>query len=330
MTKDPMNRATYIKIRNSLDLEQKPSALPTYLLQNAALVAGIAYLWIQFEGSWLRYLGSLLMFVLMFRCFGVMHEAVHGAVSKNKFINQLMGILCGAVGLFPYETWRKSHLSHHQWSGNVEKDSVMALVVAVPKMSPQIQRALSVIWRTWFPILAILQHVVFWKISLNIYRQNLGSTKILVSLVAPALAWGALIVLTPLSFSFGVLLPSLFLFFVAIEVVNLPHHLQLPQFRGEEKFPAWQQYLTVRSCVYPRWFARLVVLNFNYHTEHHMFPDVPWYHLEKLQGPLREALGEAYNTDPYFGWIIENKPKDIVAVLAPVDKKSPTPLSSAS
>ncbi|MBK9324424.1 MAG: fatty acid desaturase [Bdellovibrionaceae bacterium] len=314
-----MDRATYIKIRHSLNLEQEVSALPIYLLQNAALILGIIFLWRQFEGSWIRYLGGPFVSVFMFRSFGVMHEAVHNAVSKNKFINDAVGIVSGAAGLFPYETWRKSHLSHHHWSGNVEKDSVMGLVLAVPKMSLQSQRFLSRIWKTWFPILAILQHVVFWQISLKIYRQNVGSIKVLMSLVAPILFWGTLLLMAPLEFSLGVLGPALFLFFVAIEVVNLPHHLQLPQFRGEEKFPAWQQYLTVRSCAYPKWIARFVVLNFNYHIEHHMFPDVPWYHLDKLHGPVRQALGDSYNTDPYFRWILENKPKDIVAVLAPAE-----------
>ena len=137
------------------------------------------------------------------------------------------------------------------------------------------------------------------------------------SLFLPLASWAAVVVLAPVQFTLLALLPSVMLYLVAVEIVNLPHHLQLPQFTGDQQFPAWQQYRTARSCIYPRWFARFFALNFNYHTEHHMFPDAPWYDLERVQALVRVELGAEYNSDPYLQWILENKKRTVGEVLSP-------------
>ena len=41
-----------------------------------------------------------------------------------------------------------------------------------------------------------------------------------------------------------------------------------------------------RSCAYPKLISRNLLLNFNYHSEHHLFPDLPWYYLEEAHQML--------------------------------------------
>lgn len=326
-----MDRAKYIEIRNSLNLEKTPFALTLHLFQSALMLAGAVLLWRYFSASWLRFTAIPCVFSGIFRGFGIMHDAVHGAVSKNRWVNSFAGIFGGSLCLLPYEPWKKSHLHHHHWSGNVEKDPVMALIIVYPKMPKAMKVAISALWMAWFPILGFLQHVVFWKLSVSHYVKEPKNFKTLVSLAAPVMMWGALFAFIPGVFLLEVLLPSLFLYFVGIEVVNLPHHLQLPQYRGDTKFTAWEQYKTARSCIYPKWFARFVVLNFNYHVEHHMFPDVPWYHLDKLHLPVKAALQGQLNTDSYFSWILENKTKAVGQVLSPEnDDKVQPPVSNTN
>jgi len=319
-----MDRATYVKIRSSLNLEKKSSALFFHIMQNVVLAAMIEGLWVSFRDSGLKYLAVPLVFTLIFRNFAIMHDAVHGAAAKNRILNDAVGIIGGGFCLLPFETWKQSHLNHHQWSGNVEKDPVMALIIFFPKMPKSLQNFISISWQCWLPVLGFLQHVVFWNLSLKIYFKQKNSFKVLLSLVFPVVLWGMLFCFLPSAFAVHILLPALFMYFIGIEVVNLPHHLQLPQFRGEEKFLAWQQYQTARSCSYPKWFAKFIVLNFNLHIEHHMFPDVPWYHLDKLNEPVKDALKDLYNTDQNFAWILENKPKAMAKVLSPAEKNKKT------
>lgn len=317
-----MNRSQYFEIRKKLDLAHDNWALPIHVLQNILIVAMISYGWIQLNSP----LGKLILIpltsILIFRNFSMMHESVHRAATRNFQINEYIGIFSGAVCLLPYEPWKKSHLEHHTWSGNIEKDPVTKIVSAFPQMSARAQKTYSALWMVWFPVLACMQYVVFWWLASKTYSKNPKSKKILVSLAAPPALWTIAFVACPLAFSLQVLLPAVFLYLIAVEVVNFPHHLQLPQYRGDTKLPIWEQYKIARTCLYPRWFARLVALNFNFHTEHHMFPEVPWYHLEKLHTEVSQALGSNYNSDPYFQWILENKVLPIHEVLKARDDEA--------
>jgi fatty acid desaturase len=300
-----------------------------HILQDAALIGAIIFLWSTFENSLLRFTVVPLVTAVIFRGFAIMHEAVHGVVSKNRFINDLVGLIGGGFSMLPYESWKASHLQHHQWSGNIEKDPVMGLIIFYRGLSSPWQKVISAIWKCWIPIIGFLQHVVFWQLSAKIYLKQPRSLKVITSLLFPNLFWAALFYMVPLTFSLQVLVPSLFLYFVAVEVVNLPHHLELPQHHGDTKFLAWQQYQTARTCIYPKWFAQFFALNFNYHIEHHMFPDVPWYGLPALHQQVKQALGEAYNTDPHFSWILSNKPKSVNEVIEPAEVQQPIRTSAA-
>lgn len=310
-----MDRTVYLEIRKQLDLDHKQWALTQHIFQNVLLVAVALSAWFLLPPPLAHVIAIPTIAIIIFRHFSMMHEAVHRVASSNQKINQLVGVFAGAVCLLPFEPWKRSHIEHHAWSGNIEKDPVMAIITAFPKMKPRLQQTLSRFWMLWFPMLACLQYIVFWWLASKIFLKKPKSTEVLLSLMAPLFLWATLFTFAGTPFGFGVLLPALFLYFVAVEVVNFPHHLQLPQHGGETKFRIWDQHQTARSCVYPRWLAQFVVLNFNYHIEHHMYPDVPWYHLEKLHIKVKSALGNSYNTDTQFAWILANKPKPLAQVL---------------
>lgn len=310
-----MDRAQYIQIRKSQDLTISRFALLTHYLREVIFVAAIYGVWNGFADSNLKFIAVPLLAALIFRNFSLMHDAVHRAVSKSQYINDLSGVISGSICLLPFEPWRKSHLEHHSWSGNIDKDPVMGLVKGYPHFDPKLQKTLNFFWRLWVPTLAVMQYGLFYLLATKIFIAKRDSLKVLLSLLSPLLLWGSLIYFLPTAFTLTILFPAFLLYMIAVEVVNFPHHLQLPQFEGDVRFPVWEQYKTSRSCIYPLWFAQHIVLNFNYHIEHHMFPDVPWYHLPKLHQEIKLAIGSDYNTDPSFGWIIENRPKNLEDVV---------------
>lgn len=310
-----MNREQYLGIRKKLDLSMKPWALFTHYCREFVFVSSVLLTWNLFSTTPLKFLAVPLLACVIFRNFSLMHDAVHKAVSKNQFVNDFCGIFAGAICLLPFEQWRRSHLDHHTWSGNLDRDPVTAFITVFPKLPLQTQKILSFFWKTWFPLLAIVQYSVFWILAAKITLQHRTSFKLVLSSLSPFLFWGSIGAIVPISFSVQVILPAILIYMVAVEAVNFPHHLQLPQYGGDVRFPFWEQYKISRSCIYPKWFAEWVVLNFNYHTEHHLYPDVPWYHLSKLQPEVAAALGTEYNTDPQFRWILENKPKALIDVI---------------
>ena len=51
------------------------------------------------------------------------HECGHGAFSKHKKLNSVMGFLMHSFLLVPFHSWRITHKAHHKGTGNLEKDT---------------------------------------------------------------------------------------------------------------------------------------------------------------------------------------------------------------
>lgn len=305
-----MDKRQYTELRTQLDLRQKTLPLLSFYCVDIALTLTTILL-VHLD---LEPLGVPLLATIMFRNFSLMHDGTHGAISKHKILNNIVGTLSGWVSLLPFSAWKEVHLRHHLWSGNIHKDPVMALRLSLPMASPLMQKAVRYTWKAWIPLLAVLQYSLFWKLALHVAlkRKSLPS---LFGAITPLLGWGLLLTLTPADLSLKLFLPSLFLYLISVEVVNFPHHLQLPLLEKEEKLPAWQQDETARTCLYPRWFAHFFVLNFNYHVEHHMFPDAPWYTLNEIHEKLRSNYAGPKYVDSNISWTIENRSRDIMEVI---------------
>lgn len=51
------------------------------------------------------------------------HECGHGAFSKSKRLNNIMGLIMHSFLLVPFHSWKISHSAHHKSTGNIEKDT---------------------------------------------------------------------------------------------------------------------------------------------------------------------------------------------------------------
>ncbi|MGE3758288.1 MAG: fatty acid desaturase, partial [Pseudobdellovibrionaceae bacterium] len=236
-----MRKEAYATIRKNTPLKIKATRLWTHVFADTALVSLIASLVISFNGSFVQYLAIPLIATFMFRSFSLMHESVHGVTYKNKFVNDFFGVLYGSLNLLPYEQWKKTHLEHHFWSGNIEKDPVMTIVRQFPAMNSKTKRFLNTLWVLWIPMLAFLQYGVFWYASLGHYFKGQKSLRNVISLFSPIFVWTTILALAPLQISLTVLAPAVVLYMIAVEVINFPHHLGLPQSKGDAKLPAWEQ-----------------------------------------------------------------------------------------
>lgn len=315
-----MDKKIYLSLRNQWREQEVKGQLSRHFFLDATLFIGIA-LWGNFcaqtDALWALVICWPLIAVLMFRNFSMMHEAVHFAAAPTKrFSNAAIGVWCGSLCLLPFEPWKKIHLEHHLWSANIDKDPSMSLVKAFPRWPSWLRAAINFFWRLWLPILACMQYGVFGVHSLALLKKNWRSPSYLASVIVPLLFWGGVLSVASSSFLLGALLPGVLLYFLAIEIVNFPHHLELPKLEGEAKDKLWDQHKTARSCLYPRWVSQFIVLNFNYHIEHHLYPRAQWHQLPEIHRQLIQALGENYNTDPQFAWILKNRKRRLEDILA--------------
>ncbi len=253
--------------------------------------------------------------ILFFRSFGMMHEAVHGALHSRRGVNEVLGYIYGTLCFLPFQLWQKLHLDHHRWSGNFDKDPVMGVVRRYHD-NPSLgftESVLSFLWRAWVPVLATLQMIAFWKESFRLFKKEDRLKNGLALL--PVLFWCALLTLAPLHFTAFVFAPALVIYLMLVEAINFPHHLSMEKAWGDQSFPLPEQYRTARTCHYPKWFTHFVLLNFNFHVEHHLFPNLPYRELPKAASLLENALESDYQSCSGFEWVRKNRQKPLRSVL---------------
>jgi fatty acid desaturase len=172
-------------------------------------------------------------------------------------------------------------------------------------------------WRSWVPLAGLSQHFVFWTYPLVMLKSGEMNRKIfiqsVISILYIPLVYIVLHSIFPAYVNWGNVWPSLLIYLVLVELVNLPHHSDMPYFDSTssiKKLHAWEQEKTTRSCYYPYYLSEILALNFNFHTEHHYFPSLPWYRLRKLRNILKPALDKEYSELYGIGWNIENRKRN--------------------
>jgi fatty acid desaturase len=62
--------------------------------------------------------------------------------------------------------------------------------------------------------------------------------------------------------------------------------------------------------------SELLVLNFNFHIEHHLFPNLPWYRLRAARRLIKPTLGVGYRRARGLGWLMRERKRNLVDVLS--------------
>lgn len=321
-----MDFQSFNRVRSQLDFSKRRAPLFGALAFAAALAAAVVYGFHR-QGTVERILATGLLPILFFNGFALMHEAVHRCLSERRWVNDVIGVLGGAFCFLPFESWRLMHIEHHQWAGNVDRDPVNKLRKDYDPSKKAKYRTLTLIWRSWIPLLALMQHTVFWMYPLKQVRtlklDRRGWIVYAVSYLVPAALYAALPWAWPGIFNLANFAPGMVLYLMLVEFVNLPHHLDLPTYRDKTRLAIKDQYLVARSAIYPRIFSRWALLNFNLHLEHHLFPTLPWHELEKARALVKPILGSAYNETTGGVWLIEHRRRSMDELLAPRQEEPP-------
>ena len=114
--------------------------------------------------------------------------------------------------------------------------------------------------------------------------------------------------------------PSIVIYLVGVELVNFPHHLDMPTVGSQSaknRLYVWEQQAATRSCRYPGILSELLVLNFNLHTEHHLFPALPWFRLKQVRKLIKPALTPGYNEVHGIGWNWAMRTGDLDHIVEP-------------
>lgn len=320
---DALSKADYDRIRSQLVFAPSAVMVCATLAVNATLLAiALALL---ADGSQPAYwFSQVLLPIVFFQAFSLLHDCGHGSFSSSRAINTWLGHYASILCFMPYFPWKYVHAEHHVWSGNLDHDPGLTLVKRA-KERDELPAVLRLAWRTWLPIGAFVQHLVFWSHPLRAARDGAYSRERLARCAASSLllpvTYVALHLLAPTIVNWTNFLPAIVAYLLLVELVNLPHHIGLTL--RTDRLPLWKQHVTARSCNYPPVVSELLVLNFNFHIEHHLFPNLPWYRLRTARTLVKRALGDAYGETNGFGWHLEFRRRPFLDVILARVRRDP-------
>lgn len=263
--------------------------------------------------GWGPYLvGVGLLSVAMFQAFAILHECGHGSFARSPGVNAVVGHVMSVICVTAYWPWVYIHRHHHRASVHREQDpTVVRLVQFREEGVPGLVRFA---WRSWLPIAAALQQVVFASYPLHMLKEAVPKARILRALGSVGVvAAGGLTLMVAFP---TIVLPAYVGYLALNELFNVPHHVDSEL--TDQVLPPWEQAGTARSCSYPLGFW-LINLNFNLHVEHHVLPDLPWHRLPEAQRRLKTLLGDGYVEADGIGWLLEHRRKPMADVVNAVD-----------
>jgi fatty acid desaturase len=216
--------------------------------------------------------------VLIVFLFTLAHEATHQTPFQSRWLNETAGHVCGFLLVLPFHWFRPFHMAHHRWTN-------------LPGQDPELDAAKPVTVAGWawhisgIPLWAASVKLVF---RLALRRENpaylgqrakpkaenearimlaLYAGVAVVSLFNPLLLW---VWVFPAIFG----QPALRLYLLA-------EHGDCPQVT--DMFANTRTVLTTRVMRFLAW-------NMPYHTEHHVWPQVPFHQLPTLHNDMRDHL----------------------------------------
>jgi len=213
--------------------------------------------------------------VLIVFLFTLEHECTHQTPFATKTLNESVGHLCGFALLLPFRWFRYFHLAHHKWTNIAGKDP--ELEGDFPKSGN------ALLWHiSGIPYWMSMACVTFALASGRPVARYIPTAAIAPArLEARLMIVGYCLVLS--------LFPTLFWIWVipviigqpALRLYLLAEHGDCPQVAN--MFANTRTTFTNRAMCWLAW-------NMPYHTEHHVWPSVPFSKLPILSKRLKDHL----------------------------------------
>lgn len=216
--------------------------------------------------------------VLIVFLFTLEHEATHKTPFASAALNEWTGRACGFLLLLPFDWFRSFHLAHHRWTNLEGKD-------------PELEGGKPETLRSW---VWHLSGVPYWLASLRLIpRLAMGRARAdyLPDAALPRMARQARWMLAGYGLAVASLWVTPVLLWVwilpvlagqpALRVYLLAEHGDCP--REAEMFLNTRTTFTNRSMRFLAW-------NMPYHTEHHVYPQVPFHQLPILHRYMKDHL----------------------------------------
>ena len=216
---------------------------------------------------------------LLYALYTPLHEAVHsniaGKKSRLNLLNEATGYIAGSILAVPFTLHRSAHMAHHRATNVVGKD-------------PD----------------AVFRHNGFWHVIthavlliVNEYRDYFSKTYSRADTRTKIIVWAELIVMLGWRIALAVSGFPIEILVLGL-LANLAGVILVGTFFAwivHTPFERTERYLTTSTIILPRWIHRPATwlwLWQNYHSIHHLFPRIPFYHYRDLFDQIRPGMEE--------------------------------------
>jgi fatty acid desaturase len=219
------------------------------------------------------------MAYITYAAYTVLHEAVHGSISGSnkslRWLNETLGYIMGWILMIPLTAHRHEHLAHHRNTNQPESDPDFVIADMVDSPGHALGSALQV-------FLGQLRYYRAQRWNRGPRNQDIYLCMEVVAAIIPRVAffaagfWLEGLGLFVLAWLLGIAL----LMFLFAYVVHTPHK-------------SVGRYVDTSTFVIPGKIGKLVTALWgyqNYHSIHHLFPRVPFYHYPDLFNEIEETM----------------------------------------
>jgi acyl-lipid omega-6 desaturase (Delta-12 desaturase) len=240
--------------------------------------------------------GQLILGFALVQWFVVQHECGHDTLFPSKRLNAAVGTIAGAFAAIPFASWRRVHRRHHRWTGWQDLDPTTETLV--PRERRQLERAIvNLCWKCSIPLFALIYRLEnYWHLPrlFTFFRAPRDRRRLVRDAATLVIAYAALLTLFGPRAVITTIGPAILLSLVIEDVLLLSQHTHIPQnvSHGERvrPFPAIEQEVFTRSLRLPAWLSTLL-LHFDAHELHHMYPFVPGYRLRRIEYLPQNEVG---------------------------------------
>ena len=286
---------------------QPTNGVGTFYFICALLLTTVSIIISLSSSTWLWLVGQLFLSIAFIQWFAILHEAGHKTMFRSRWLNRWICYIAGFFALIPGDCWRLVHAKHHYWTGWQDLD--VTTETLVPRQLRGTERlVINLCWRLWIPLFASLYRWNnYWNLPRlrKILQRPRQRRLVTINIAAYLLAYVTILIAVGPSTMITTVGLGLLLSFSLQDLLILSQHTHIPMKLSEgakvRPFTPNQQEAFTRSLIFPTWFARLILLNFDAHGLHHMLPRIPGYHLHQLQA--RETL----NCIRWWKWILAAK-----------------------
>jgi omega-6 fatty acid desaturase (delta-12 desaturase) len=305
-------------VRDAIPPELFESSLPTslyYLAKDVVLTTIVTLVTIQA----LQYLPAVVVFPIYWVVQGsvwfafwiLAHECGHGAFSKYRFVNDVIGLVLHSFLLVPYHSWRLSHSTHHKATNHIERDTAFAAATE-PRERENV--FLSCIYIVGYLFIGLPAYLLF-GISGQDYKgaawvshfdpsspifEPRDHTDVVISTIGILTQLAGVAVFAHY-FGFQAMLcwyfmPYLVVNFWLVLITFLQHtDVRVPKYKGDEF-----SYLRGGLGTIDRDFGignKLFHHITDSHVVHHCFSQMPFYNAIKATPYVKERIGKYYLSD---------------------------------